>query len=189
MALTLITDLFLAFGLAMDAFAVAVASGSATARIRFVEAFKLAFLFGLFQGVMPVIGWMIGLNFKDIVSAWDHWIAFVLLGIIGAKMIYDDLKGDENEGVDESKVNIYKLLILALATSIDALAVGFGLIILDSILLPVIIIGIVTYALSLGGVYLGHKYKHFGHNKTRIVGGVILIILGTKILIEHLSAR
>lgn len=190
MALSLFTDLFLAFGLAMDAFAVAVASGSATARIRFVEAFKLAFLFGLFQGVMPVIGWMIGLNFKDIISAWDHWIAFVLLGIIGAKMIYDDLKaGDDEEGVDESKVSVYKLLILALATSIDALAVGFGLIILHSILLPVIIIGVVTYALSFSGVYLGHKYKHFGHNKTRIVGGVILIVLGTKILIEHLSAR
>lgn len=74
MVLTLFTDLFLAFGLAMDAFAVAVASGSATARIRFVEAFKLAFLFGLFQGVMPVIGWMIGLNFKDVISVWDHWI-------------------------------------------------------------------------------------------------------------------
>lgn len=187
--LTIFTDLLLAFGLAMDAFAVAVASGSATHKIRFTDAFKLAFLFGLFQGVMPVIGWMIGLNFKDVVSAWDHWIAFVLLGIIGGKMIYDDLKaGDEDEGVDESKIGIYRLLLLALATSIDALAVGFGLIVLDSILLPVIIIGVVTFALSLAGVYLGHRYKHFGHNKTRIVGGIILIVIGTKILIEHLSA-
>lgn len=188
MVLTLITDLFLALGLAMDAFAVAVTSGSATKKIRFIEAFKLAFLFGLFQGVMPVIGWMIGLNFKNIVSTWDHWIAFVLLGIIGVKMIYDDLKAGEDEGVDESKVSIYQLLLLALATSIDALAVGFGLIILDSILLPVVIIGVVTFALSLAGVYLGHRYKHFGHNKTRIIGGIILIIIGTKILIEHLSA-
>lgn len=173
----------------MDAFAVAVASGSATHKIRFTEALKLAFLFGLFQGVMPVIGWMIGLNFKDVVSAWDHWIAFVLLGIIGGKMIYDDLKaGDGGEGVDESTISIYQLLILALATSIDALAVGFGLIVLDSILLPVIIIGVVTFALSLAGVYLGHRYKDFGHNKTRVIGGIILIIIGTKILIEHLSA-
>lgn len=189
MALTLITDLFLAFGLAMDAFAVAAASGSATERIRFTEAFKLAFLFGLFQGVMPVIGWMIGLNFKDIVSAWDHWIAFVLLGIIGGKMIYDDLKAgnDDDQGVDESKVSIYQLLLLALATSIDALAVGFGLIVLDEIFLPVVIIGIVTFALSLAGVYLGHRYKDFGHNKTRIIGGIILIIIGTKILVEHLG--
>jgi len=173
----------------MDAFAVAVASGSATRKIHFLDALKLAFLFGLFQGVMPVIGWMIGLNFKDVVSAWDHWIAFVLLGAIGGKMIYDDLKAGDggDEGVDESTISIYQLLILALATSIDALAVGFGLIVLDSILLPVIIIGVVTFALSLAGVYLGHRYKDFGHNKTRIIGGIILIIIGTKILVEHLG--
>ncbi len=187
--LTFFTNLLLAFGLAMDAFAVAVASGSATRKIHFFDALKLAFLFGLFQGVMPVIGWMIGLNFKDVVSAWDHWIAFVLLGIIGGKMIYDDLKSGDEEGVDESKISIYQLLLLALATSIDALAVGFGLIVLDSILFPVITIGVVTFALSLGGVYLGHRYKDFGHNKTRIIGGVILIAIGTKILIEHLSAQ
>lgn len=170
----------------MDAFAVATASGSATRKIRFVEAFKVAFLFGLFQGVMPVIGWLIGSNFKDIVSAWDHWIAFGLLVVIGGKMIYDDLKPGDEEGVDESEMGIYQLLILALATSIDALAVGFSLIFLDSIFLPVIIIGVVTFTLSLAGVYLGHRYKDFGHNKTRIVGGIILIGIGTKILIEHL---
>lgn len=171
----------------MDAFAVAVASGSATQKIRFTDAFKLAFLFGLFQGVMPVIGWLIGSNFKDLVSAWDHWLAFVLLGLIGAKMIYDDLKTGDEQGVDESEISIYQLLLLALATSIDALAVGFGLIVLDSILFPVITIGIVTFALSLAGVYLGHRYKDFGHNKTRIVGGIILIVIGTKILVEHLG--
>lgn len=173
----------------MDAFAVATASGSATRKIRFVEAFKVAFLFGLFQAVMPVIGWMIGSNFKDLISVWDHWVAFILLGIIGGKMIYDDLKAGDEKGVDESLMSINQLLLLALATSIDALAVGFSLIFLDSIFLPVIIIGVVTFALSLAGVYLGHRYKDFGLNKTRIVGGIILIAIGIKILIEHLSAQ
>ena len=145
-------------------------------------------MFGFFQGVMPVIGWAIGVKFIDLISAWDHWIAFGLLFIIGGKMIYDDLTSGEEEGVDEHSISIYQLLLLALATSIDALAVGFSLIFLKSILLPVLIIGIVTFALSLAGFYLGHKYKHFGHNKTRIIGGLILIAIGTKILIEHLSA-
>lgn len=187
--MSIITALLLAFGLAMDAFAVAVANGSATQRVHFTEALKLAFLFGLFQGVMPVIGWAIGLNFKDLISAWDHWIAFGLLAVIGGKMIYDDLKNDVGIGVDETSISIHALLLLALATSVDALAIGFSLIFLESIILPVMIIGSVTFALSLAGFFLGHKYKHFGHNKTRIIGGIILIGIGVKILIEHLSAQ
>ncbi|MEO6588648.1 MAG: manganese efflux pump MntP family protein [Pyrinomonadaceae bacterium] len=187
--MNIFTALLLAFGVAMDAFAVAVANGSATKKIYLTDALKMAVIFGLFQGVMPVIGWVVGINFIDLISAWDHWIAFILLGIIGGKMIYDDLKPGDDEGVDEHSISIYQLLLLALATSIDALAVGFSLIVLDSILLPVLTIGIVTFALSLGGFYLGHKYKHFGHNKTRIIGGIILIGIGTKILIEHLSAQ
>lgn len=182
------TNLLLALGLAMDAFAVSIANGSATKRFRVSEALKIALLFGLFQGLMPVIGWAIGFSFKDFVSAADHWIAFVLLGIIGGKMIYDDLKGeDETEELAESGTGIYSLLLLALATSIDALAVGFSLTFLHSILFPVILIGLVTFVLSFTGVYLGHSYKHFGRNKTRIIGGIILIAIGTKILIEHLS--
>ena len=173
----------------MDSFAVAVANGSATKKIYLTDALKMALMFGLFQGLMPVIGWAIGVNFIDVVSAWDHWIAFGLLGAIGGKMIYDDLTSGDEKGVDEHSISIYQLLLLALATSIDALAVGFGLIILESILLPVLTIGIVTFVLSLAGFYLGHRYKHFGHNKTRIIGGIILILIGTKILIEHLSAQ
>jgi putative Mn2+ efflux pump MntP len=186
--MSIITALLLAFGLAMDAFAVAAANGSATKKIYLIDALKMALMFGLFQGLMPVIGWAIGVKFIDLISAWDHWIAFGLLFIIGGKMIYDDMKSGEAEGVDEHSIGIYQLLLLALATSIDALAVGFSLIILESILLPVLTIGIVTFALSLAGFYLGHKYKHFGHNKTRIIGGIILIVIGTKILVEHLSA-
>ncbi len=186
--MNIFTALLLAFGLSMDAFAVAVANGSATKKIYLTDALKMSLFFGLFQGVMPVIGWAIGVNFIDVISAWDHWIAFSLLGIIGGKMIYDDLKSGEDEGVDEHSISIYQLLLLALATSIDALVIGFSLIVLNSILFPVLTIGIVTFALSLAGVYLGHRYKHFGHNKTRIIGGIILIGIGTKILIEHLSA-
>lgn len=182
--MSIFTSLLLAFGLAMDAFAVAVANGSTTKQVRFPFALKLALLFGLFQGIMPVIGWLIGSNFKDFVSSIDHWIAFILLCIIGSKMIYDDLSSGK---VEDNEMSIYSLLILALATSIDALAVGFSLVFLHSILLPVVTIGLITFGLSLVGVYLGHNYKHFGHNKTRIIGGIILIAIGTKILIEHLS--
>lgn len=187
--MSIFTALLLAFGLAMDAFAVAVANGSASKKIYLTDALKMAVMFGLFQGVMPVIGWAIGVKFINVISAWDHWIAFFLLGAIGGKMIYDDLTAGDGDGVDEHSISIYQLLLLALATSIDALAVGFGLIVLDSIWLPVLTIGIVTFALSLAGVYLGHRYKHFGHNKTRIIGGIILILIGTEILIEHLSAQ
>lgn len=186
--MSIYTNLLLALGLAMDAFAVSVANGSATKKFRSWEAVKLALLFGLFQGLMPVIGWAIGITFKDFISAADHWIAFFLLGIIGGKMIYDDLSADNSEEADESGVGIYALLLLAFATSIDALAVGFSLTFLHSILFPVLLIGLVTFVLSLTGVYLGHNYKHLGRNKARIIGGIILIAIGTKILIEHLSA-
>lgn len=185
--MSIYTNLLLAIGLAMDAFAVAVAHGS-THRINIREALKIALLFGLFQGFMPVIGWAIGFNFKDFISSADHWIAFVLLGAIGGKMIYDDLKSsDDDAPIQEGEAGFYSLLLLALATSIDALAVGLSLTFLHSIVFPVILIGLVTFILSLTGVYLGHSYKHFGRNKTRIVGGIILIAIGTKILIEHLS--
>ena len=158
---------------------VAVANGSTSRIVRWREALKLAFLFGIFQAGMPVIGWAIGFNFKDVIASTDHWIAFGLLGVIGGKMIYDDLKGADDEAeIKEKSASIYSLLLLALATSIDALAVGFSLTFLHSILLPVITIGLVTFGLSLAGVYLGHSYKHFGHNKARIVGGIVLIAIG-----------
>jgi putative Mn2+ efflux pump MntP len=186
--MSIYTNLLLALGLAMDAFAVSVANGSASKRFRLRQAFKLALLFGLFQGLMPVIGWAIGFNFKDFISAADHWVAFALLGVIGGKMIYDDLKGDvEDEAATEKGTGFYSLLLLALATSIDALAVGFSLTFLHSILVPVILIGLITFALSLTGVYLGHTYKRFGQGKARLVGGIILIAIGIKILVEHLS--
>lgn len=138
--------------------------------------------------MMPVIGWAIGFNFKDFISAADHWVAFALLAVIGGKMIYDELKGDSGEeAASEKSTGFYSLLLLALATSIDVLAVGFSLTFLHSILVPVILIGLITFVLSLTGVYLGHNYKRFKQGKARIVGGIILIAIGIKILVEHLS--
>ncbi|MEP7214572.1 MAG: manganese efflux pump MntP family protein [Acidobacteriota bacterium] len=184
----LIPTLLLALGVSADAFAVAVAHGGAEHRLRKLEAVKLALLFGIFQAVMPVLGWSLGNNFRDLINSIDHWIAFTLLGGIGLKMIYDDLKGDDGslDPVDSSK-GIWHLLVLALATSIDAFAVGLGLTFLESITRPVLIIGFVTFAFSLAGVFLGHRYKHLGRSKSRMIGGMILIGIGTKILLDHLG--
>lgn len=172
----------------MDAFAVAVADGSRAHRLRATRALKLAALFGLFQGLMPFIGWLIGLGVKDMVSSVDHWIAFGLLGAIGGKMIYADLrpKGEPAAEVKDSS-GALTLLVLAVATSIDALAVGFSLTFLSSILYPVLIIGATTFALSLAGVHLGHRFKRFGGGKVQVFGGLVLIGVGCKILVEHLS--
>ncbi|HLM00638.1 MAG TPA: manganese efflux pump MntP family protein [Pyrinomonadaceae bacterium] len=191
--MNIFTSLFLAFGLAMDAFAVAVARGSAGGggRWRWAPAFRLAALFGFFQALMPVIGWSAGLGFKDLIGWFDHWLAFALLSAVGGKMIYDDLKtGSDIEAGESGEAaksgNLLSLLVLAVATSIDAMAVGFSLTFLASILMPVLTIGLVTFALSLAGVYLGHKYRRFGRGKARLVGGLVLIGIGTKILFEHL---
>ena len=188
-SMNIFTSLFLAFGLAMDAFAASVASGSAArGRWKWTDAFRLAALFGFFQALMPVIGWRAGLNFKDLIQPYDHWLAFVLLCGIGGKMIYDDLKTneetDESGGEASKSGGILSLLVLAVATSIDALAVGFSLTFLSSILKPVLTIGLVTFALSLAGAYLGHRYRRFGRGKARLAGGLILIGIGIKILIE-----
>jgi manganese efflux pump family protein len=187
--MSILTSLFLAFGLAMDAFAVAAASGSAAGKFRWKEALRIAALFGFFQALMPAIGWLAGMKFKYLIQSFDHWLAFALLGVIGVVMICDDLKtGAENESDDIEKTGtFFSLLALGVATSIDAMAVGLSLTFLDSILAPAVTIGLVTFALSLAGVCLGHRYRRFGRGKAKLVGGLILIGIGTKILIEHLS--
>ena len=183
------TSFLLAFGLAMDAFAVAVARGSAAGRFRWAEGFKVAALFGFFQAFMPIVGWATGLRFKDTIQSFDHWLAFALLSAIGGKMIYDDLKiDDRTENKDDANPGgFFSLLVLAVATSIDAMAVGFSLTFLGSIFTPVLIIGFVTFALSLAGVCLGNRFRNFGGGKAKLVGGLILISIGAKILVEHLS--
>jgi len=182
----LITIILIAFGLAMDAFAVSVTSGITIKELKIRNALKIALFFGLFQAVMPVIGWLAGLSLRALISSIDHWIAFGLLFIVGCKMIYESF----NLASDKRTINpldVYILLMLSLATSIDALAVGVSFAFLKvSIATPVIIIGVVTFGLSFLGVYIGDRFGHFFEKKIEIAGGLILIGIGIKILIEHL---
>ncbi|WP_254567884.1 manganese efflux pump MntP family protein [Oscillatoria sp. HE19RPO] len=187
--MTYITTLLISLGLAMDAFAVAIGSGIALKKVKLHDALLVATFFGGFQLFMPLLGWMAGLGIRESISSVDHWIAFVLLGFIGGKMIHESIY--EEEGVEEAKPsnprNIYILLGLAVATSIDALAVGLSVSLLQtSIVELAVVIGIVTFALSFAGVYLGNRVGNFFEKQVTILGGVILIGIGVKILLEHL---
>ena len=181
-----IAIVLIGFGLAMDCFAVSISCGITMKKKRLSKLFRISFLFGLFQGMMPVIGWFTGLTVKDLISAFDHWIAFGLLTFIGGKMIYESFKPDEcKKVIDTDKIGI--ILILAIATSIDALAVGLSFALLDmSIILPVIIIGVITFIVTLLGLQIGNKFGILFGKKIEILGGLILIGIGLKILIEHL---
>ncbi|OGL40109.1 MAG: hypothetical protein A3C43_00635 [Candidatus Schekmanbacteria bacterium RIFCSPHIGHO2_02_FULL_38_11] len=184
--MSLITVLFIAIGLSMDAFAVSVTSGFAIKNLKANNAFKIAFFFGAFQAMMPVVGWLAGAGVRDSISSFDHWIAFGLLSIIGCKMIFESTKMKEDKGTN-NPLNLYTLLILSVATSIDALAVGLSLAFLKVyIVTPAAIIGAVTFLLSFIGVFVGNRVGHFFENKIEILGGLILIAIGVKILAEHL---
>ena len=181
----LITILFIAFGLAMDAFAVSIANGITIKQQRMNNALKIGLFFGSFQALMPLIGWLAGLRLRDFISGFDHWVAFGLLSLIGGKMIYESMKIGPNDNEIKS-LNVFVLLVLSIATSIDALAVGLSFAFLKiSIATPIIVIGIVTFMLSFLGVLVGNKLGHFFENKMEILGGLILIGIGIKILIEH----
>lgn len=180
----LITVLLIAVGLAMDAFAVSIARGMAADRDRFKQAVTLAALFGVFQMLMPAVGWLVGHNFADAIEAVGHWVAFGLLVFIGVKMIYDALRGDGDEG---ERLTLVTALVLAVATSIDALMVGLSFAFLESsVLEPIIMIGTVTFALCLPGFVFGSRLGKLFGEKVRIVGGAILILIGLRILVEHL---
>ena len=184
--MNLVTIIIIAVGLAMDAFAVSIASGITLKRVRLSYALRIALFFGGFQAVMPLIGWLVGSSFSSYIAAFDHWVAFGLLAFIGGKMIYEStvLKAAEKK-TDPSKLMI--LIVLAIATSIDAFAVGLSFSVLQvHIIQPVIIIGLVTFLLSLLGVYIGGKFGSIFENKIEFIGGLVLIGIGFKILIEHL---
>ncbi len=183
----IVTIVFVAFGLAMDAFAVSIASGVAIKDLRVEHALRIALFFGFFQAVMPVIGWLAGIGLKDFICGVDHWIAFGLLSLIGCKMIYESTKL-ETERKKINPLNVSVLLILSIATSIDALAVGVSFAFIQmAIITPIIVIGIVTFLLSYLGTFVGNKFGHFFERKIELAGGLILIGMGVKILIEHLT--
>ncbi len=176
----------IALGLAMDAFAVSITSGLTIKNLKIKYAFRIALFFGVFQAFMPLVGWLAGLSLKDFISGVDHWIAFGLLCLIGCKMIYESIKIESSER-EINPLNVYVLLVLSVATSIDALVVGVSFaFLMISIATPIIVIGIVTFLLSFVGVFVGNRSGHFFEGKIEIIGGFILISIGIKILIEHL---
>ena len=182
----ILTIILLAIGLSFDSFAVSVCSGLNLPRIRFFQAAKIAIFLALFQAFMPLIGWLVGNSMKSLIEPVDHWIAFGLLSLIGGKMIIESLINSEEREI-KNPLNIRVILTLSVATSIDALAVGFSFsTILDKILFAVIIIGVVTFIASMLGILLGKKTGPKTNRYAEIIGGSILIIIGAKILIEHI---
>jgi putative Mn2+ efflux pump MntP len=187
------TVLLVAVGLAMDAFAVSVTYGLSFSKRHHGRALKVAVAFGSFQAGMPVLGWLVGLGFRGWIEAVDHWIALILLGFIGGKMIRDAWKMSPTDDQPALSHGTWTLLVLAVATSIDALAVGLALSVLHvSITMPVIVIGIVTFVLSWGGIVLGYEFTAMlrtrGRRAIQLVGGLILIGIGVRIVYDHLTA-
>ena len=180
--------ILIAIGLSMDAFAVSVCKGLKMRKIDYGKTLLIGLFFGGFQALMPVIGWLIGIKFQKHIESFDHWIAFLLLAFIGAKMIYESLKGDDDDTSDSLQLS--ELFILAIATSIDALAVGIAFAMLNNginIFFSVAVIGLITFILSVIGVAVGNKFGSVYKNKAELTGGIILILLGLKILLEHLG--
>ncbi len=179
-----ITVLLLAIGLAMDAFAVSICKGLALRRITVRAVLIIGLWFGIFQAVMPVIGYVAGSAFYDLISDYDHWIAFILLFLIGANMVRESFS-DEEEGVDDD-LGFRTMLLLAVATSIDALAVGISLAMTgEGIVGPAVMIGVITMLISMFGVWIGSRFGDRYGSKAELVGGVILILIGVKIVLDH----
>ncbi len=189
--MNLLTIVVIALGLAMDAFAVSVTIGAVYKKPGIGHAFRTALTFGGFQAAMPVIGWLTGMTVRKFVEGYDHWVAFCLLAAIGCKMIYGSFKikrVQSGKMTDSDSLRIPVLLALAVATSIDAFAVGITLsfLLTRSIAITVIIIGAVTFVLSYAGVYIGKGFGYFFANRIEALGGLVLLGIGTKILLEHL---
>ena len=180
-------ELFLiAVGLSMDAFAVSVCKGLAMPKCTFKKAAIVGLWFGGFQALMPAIGYVLGAQFQEAIASIDHWIAFVLLALIGGNMIHEALDNDEEEA--DASLNVKTMFLLAVATSIDALAIGITFAFLKVNIIPAVcFIGIVTFIISFAEVKIGNVFGARYKNKAEIVGGIILILLGLKILLEHLG--
>ena len=186
--------IFTAFALSMDAFAVSITKGITIKNLKKSTAIKMALAFGLFQGGMPLLGWILGFSFKDYIEAIDHWIAFIVLGFIGFNMIkgfFEERKEDKSEldisaTTNESDVSNKEIIMLAIATSIDALAVGISFAFLNVNIIPAAsLICIITFLVCLIGVFVGNKVGDIFHGYAELVGGVILILIGFSIFNEH----
>jgi len=179
-------ELFIiAVGLSMDAFAVSVCKGLSVPTLRPVHSLTCGLYFGVFQALMPLLGWLLGVQFQSMITSIDHWIAFVLLSIIGANMVRESQGGEEHM---DASFTPGAMLPLAVATSIDALAVGVTFAFLQVSILPaVIFIGLTTFLLSAIGVWVGALFGSKFQSKAELAGGIILILMGLKILLEHLS--
>ena len=182
----MVTITIIAVGLAMDALAVSIVSGAACKQLKAKHALRIAIFFGGFQAFMPLVGSLAGVTIRAYMADYDHWAAFGLLTVVGIKMIYESFKiRPAAEAFDPS--NILVLIILSVATSIDALAIGITLSLLRiSLVTAVVIIGLVTFVLSYLGTVVGSRFGHFCENRIEAIGGVVLIGLGAKIVLEHL---
>ena len=187
----LVEFLLLGVGLAMDAFAVSICKGLAMRKVNKKQAVIIALFFGGFQAIMPVIGWLLCKGFQTYIEAFDHWIAFALLAFIGVKMIIETLREKEDDVVIEEMdppIDMKEMLMLAIATSIDALAVGISLAALDRpIVESAAIIGVVTFVISIIGVYIGNFFGNRYKKRAELTGGIILVLIGVKILCEHMG--
>jgi putative Mn2+ efflux pump MntP len=184
--MSLVTILLTGVGLAMDAVAVSVSSGMALVAPRRRNALKMALWFGAFQALMRAVGFLVGIASRQWVAAFDHWIAFALLSIIGARMIREALVTDGNDAPRPDPFSSKQLAVLAVATSIDALAVGVSFSLLDTGLVPsMAIIGLTTFALCYPAALLGRQLGELFSKRAELAGGLVLIAIGTKVLVEH----
>ena len=177
-------------GLSMDAFAVSICKGLGMRRVNYRHTLIIALFFGGFQALMPLAGWLLGRQFEQYIVAVDHWIAFGLLAIIGGNMLRDAFRPDEQsqDGCGCDRLDLRELLLMAIATSIDALAVGISFAFLRvNIWLAITVIGLTTFVICTAGVFVGNRFGTRYQKRATIAGGVILILLGLKILLEHLG--
>lgn len=180
--------ILISIGLAKDAFGVSIGKGLSMPVGENGRKVTLAFLFGLFQFLMPVMGWLIGRQFIDVISEWDHWIIFGLLGYLGIAMIREGLSDETDEDDDKRFLGVWEMMMLSVATSLDAMAVG-----LTFAFMPINVweastmIGVITFGISLIGIYLGKFMGQFVGRYADILGGGVLILIGTKILLQHLG--
>lgn len=181
---------FMGIGLSMDAFAVSICKGLKMQKINFKQAFVIGCFFGGFQALMPLLGWLLGTQFASYITSIDHWIAFVLLALIGGNMVREAFVKEEDrddQSIMDPPLDLKEMLLLAIATSIDALAIGVTFAFLNVAIVPAIVtIGCITFIISIIGVVIGNYFGNKYEKKATLAGGIILIVIGMKILIEHL---